>query len=575
MTVNPLAAVEERQAALEARHPRWISRRIDQQLDVSTEVFASRPYVVTDEKTWTYAMIRDWSLQVALGLRNLGVKPGEHVALMMANYPEFVAAKFGIARVGATCIPINFLNRRNELAYVLRQSDAVTLITMDTIRGLDYIADLDAICPGWIDSAGGSNFPKLRNVVVLESAERELPPGAMSFGDLCELGNGEELPLVDIGPDAIADILYTSGTTGEPKGVLLSHEMQLRTAYGSAFGRAFQDGRRITFSLPMYHVYGLMEGMLAVPFVGGAIIPQLSFSPSATLEAIERHQANDVLFIPTMTAALLDEIEKNPGRWDLSSLQSMITSGGIAPPDIWDRLRQTLGDIELTTGYGMSETSGSSTVTRPDDPSERREHTNGRLRDVGVAGAGLPGGHLVEYRVVDHRNGSDVEPGEIGELVCRGLGVTSGYYRKPEETAAAIDEEGWLHTGDLGRFDDQGYLVLVGRLKETFRTGGEQVMPKEVEDVIAALPEVAQVHLVAIPDPKAGEVGVAYVVAREGHTVDPEAILEYCRKNLARFKVPRHVMALELGEVPTTPSGRPRKFLLAERAKTEFLGSSS
>ena len=407
--------------------------------------------------------------------------------------------------------------------------------------------------------------------MMFQTSERALPAGALSFDALCDLDTPVLVdPLDTIGGEALADILYTSGTTGEPKGVLLTHDMLLRTAFGSVYGRAFQDGRKVTFSLPMYHVYGLVEGMLAVPFVGGAIIPELTFRPVGTLNTISRHRAEDVLFIPSMTSGLLDAYEKDPAAYDLSSLTSMITSGGISPPGIWDRIFALLGEIELTTGYGMSETSGSSTVTAPDDPSERRENTNGKLRTVGAAGRDVEGGYLVRYRVVDTRSGVDVDPGQVGELVCHGPGVTKGYYKKPEETAETIDAEGWLHTGDLGYFDEQGYLVLVGRVKETFRTSGEQVMPKEVEDAIAIRPEILQVHVVALPDPRAGEVGVAYIVAREGYAVDPDEIIAHCEERLARFKVPRHVRVIAIEDIPTTPSGRPRKFLLAERARQEI-----
>ena len=566
-----LASVAERQGDLDARYPQWVPKRIDQMLDTAVKAFPDRPYVITDRGEWSYTQISDWSTRVAAGLIKLGVKPGDHVGLLMANYPEFVAAKYGIARAGATCIPINFLNRRHELAYVLRQSDAVALITMDTFRDLDYVADLDAICSGWQSQGGGDEFPLLKNVVMFQTSERALPAGALSFDALCDLDTPVLVdPLDTIGGEALADILYTSGTTGEPKGVLLTHDMLLRTAFGSVYGRAFQDGRKVTFSLPMYHVYGLVEGMLAVPFVGGAIIPELTFRPVGTLNTISRHRAEDVLFIPTMTSGLLDAYEKDPAAYDLSSLTSMITSGGISPPGIWDRIFALLGEIELTTGYGMSETSGSSTVTAPDDPSERRENTNGKLRTVGAAGRDVEGGYLVRYRVVDTRSGVDVDPGQVGELVCHGPGVTKGYYKKPEETAETIDAEGWLHTGDLGYFDEQGYLVLVGRVKETFRTGGEQVMPKEVEDAIAIRPEILQVHVVALPDPRAGEVGVAYIVAREGYAVDPDEIIAHCEERLARFKVPRHVRVIAIEDVPTTPSGRPRKFLLAERARQEI-----
>lgn len=557
-----LPPVAERQSALEHRHPQWIPRRLDEQLDAAAAEFGDRPYVVTDDRTWTYAQMRDWSIQVARGLVSAGVEPGEHVAMVMANHPEFVAVRFGIARAGAVCVPINFLNRRDELGYVLRQSQAVLLVTMDRFRGLDYLGALDDLAPGWEQGGGGTALPMLRQVIVFPTSPDGGRDGAQTLTGLTG-DDGEFQPVTGVAPDATADILYTSGTTGEPKGVLLTHDMLLRTAYGSAFGRAFQNGRRITFSLPMYHVYGYVEGMLAVLFVGGAIIPQLSFNARATLDAITTHRADDALFIPTMTLAVLDELEREPH--ELAPLTSLISSGGASPTGIWDRIDAMFGPVELTTGYGMSETTASTTVTRPDDPRERLLSTNGRLRDVGVAGDPDLGGRLAVYRVVDQVTGAPLPDGQVGELHVRGIGVTSGYWNKPEETAAVIDSEGWLHTGDLGRLDDD-YLTLVGRAKDCYRCGGEQVMPKEIEDVLTSHPAVEQAHVVPLPDPRMGEVGVAWIVLRPGRTVEADELIAYSSERLARFKVPRHVLTISLADVPTTPSGRPRKFLLAERA---------
>jgi len=339
--------------------------------------------------------------------------------------------------------------------------------------------------------------------------------------------------------------------------------MLLRTAYGSAYGRAFQDGRRILFSLPMYHVYGYVEGLLAALFVGGAVVPQLAFTPEATLAAIGRHRVDDVLLIPVMTQAVLDALEEGAPA-DLSPLTSVISSGGISPTGLWDRIDAVLGPLELTTGYGMSETTASTTVTRPDDPRERRLTTNGRLRDVGVAGDPELGGRLAVYKVVDPETGADLPLGQVGELLVRGPGVTSGYHDKPEEDALAFTADGWFRTGDLGTLDADDYLVLVGRKKDCYRCGGEQVVPKEIEDVLTGHPAVSQAHVVPVPDRKMGEVGVAYVVLRA--PVDSAELIALCRDRLARFKVPAHVLPIELADVPTTPSGRPRKFLLAERA---------
>ncbi|GAC1312971.1 MAG: AMP-binding protein [Acidimicrobiales bacterium] len=562
-----LAEVRDRQRALDGRFVQWTPRTLDEMLDRTADEFGDQPYVITDERTFSYADVQEWSVRIARGLRDIGVRAGEHVAVVMANYAEFVALKFGIARIGAVAVPINFLNRKDELGYVLHQSDAVALVTMDTFRDLDYLGALDELAPGWESGGGGEALPLLRRVVVFPTGTAPVRAAAMSFAQLAATAAGWE-PLESSDPSAPADILYTSGTTGSPKGVILTHDMLLRTAYGSAYGRAFQLGRRILFSLPMYHVYGYVEGMLAVLFVGGAIIPQITFSAADTLRGISEHRADDVLLVPTMTLAVLDAARR--GSYDLTSLTAVISSGGQAPPGIWDEIFDLLGPEEVTAGYGMSETTASTTVTRPDDPRERLADTNGRLRDVGIAGDPDRGGRLAVYRVADPESGKVLERGEVGELEVSGIGVTSGYYKKPDETAAAFTEDGWLRTGDLGRIDEDDYLTLVGRKKDCYRCGGEQVVPKEIEDVLTTHDAVAQAHVVPFPDPRMGEVGVAWIVAREGKVVNAQELIAYCAERLARFKVPRHVLEIAADEVPLTPSGRPRKFLLAERAAAEL-----
>ncbi len=556
-------SVVERQQALESHHPAWVARTLDQALDEVARTWPDREFIVTDHVSFSYREVDQWATRLAYGLQHAGIRPGDHVALIMANYPEFVALKFAISRVGATAVPINFLNRRDELAYVLEQSDARCLVTMDSFRNLDYLEMLDQLAPGWERAGGGARFPDLERVFVFPTSDRALRPGAHP---LAELDSGNAAPIAtSADPRATADIIYTSGTTGGPKGVMLTHDMLLRTAYGSAFGRAFQDGRRILFAMPMYHVYGYVEGLLAALMVGGAVIPQLQFDPAKTLRAVGEHHANDILLIPTMTLSLLDELERQ--RYELGSLTAMLSSGGKSPPEIWDRIASMFGPIEVTTGYGMTEATASSTVTRPDDPSERLRNSNGRLRDVGVAGDPDNDGKLVVYRVVDSASGAELSRGSLGELRMKGMGVTRGYYNKPAETAEAHDDEGWFRTGDLGILDEEGYITLKGRTKESYRCGGELVLPLEVEQVLATHPSISEVHVVAVPDTRMGEVGIACVVAPSQPQVTEAELIDFCAPRLARFKVPRHVVFIRPEQVPVTATGRPRKFLLAELAQ--------
>jgi fatty-acyl-CoA synthase len=559
-------SAESRQASLDARFPTWAPTTLHGVLDEAATDFCDSPYIITEMGTWSYREVVDWSLDLAGGLKALGIMPGDKVALILGNYPEFVALKFAISRLGAVAVPINILNRRDELEYLLRQSDASVLVTMDRFREVDYLQALDEVIPDWEQSGGGNNLPELRQVIVFETGIGPLRNGVRRFQSLMDCNRFDYLA---VDANAVCDIIYTSGTTGPPKGVLLTHDMLTRTAFGSAYSRAFGIGHRILFSLPMFHVFGYVEGMLSVLWVGGAIIPQLKFDPNITLEAIEHHKAQDALLIPTMTLAVLEAAKA--GSYDLSSLDFSLASGARAPERIWQEIHDVLGVSEITTGYGMTETTASGVVTKPTDPISRLLTTNGGHRSVGAAGRGLPDGKLVSYRVVDRETGQELGTGEIGELVAKGAGVTTGYYNKPVETKAAFTPDGWLYTGDLGIIDDDGYITLSGRSKESYRCGGELVMPTEVEDVLTENSDVLQAHVVPIQDEKMGDVGVAFIVPKPGATLDNEGLREMLMQRLARYKVPRHILLVSESEIPTTASGRARKFMLSQIA-TKMIG---
>lgn len=496
----------ERHAAVLEAYPSWTPLMLHEVLDRAGERTPDRPYILTDDGAFTYAEVIRRSREVAGGLARLGVGQGEHVALLIANHPEFVWIKYAISRLGAVALPINFLNRRDELAYVLEQSDAKVLITMSGFKDLDYLSMLDNIAPGWEASGGGRVLPRLERVVVADDSRAS----AMSLSELTGPAPAE----IETDVSLVSDIIYTSGTTGQPKGVLMTHDMLTRAAFTSVLTRGFGDGWRVLFSLPMYHVYGYVEGMLTVPWVGGAIIPRTSFAGDTTVDAVVRHEANDILLVPTMTLAILDHLKANPTP--MPSLVSVISSGQRSPKGIWDEIRAHFGPVELTTGYGMSEVTATMSMTRVGDPVSTLQTTNGRMRDAGPAGSDDLNGKLVLYRVADAETGAEMPKGETGELQARGLCVTQGYYNKPEETAKTFTADGWLRTGDLGRMLDDDYLVLDGRTKESYRMGGEQVMPTEIEDVLTAHGDVMQAHVVPVPDARMGEIGVAYIVLRDG-----------------------------------------------------------
>lgn len=559
----------DRQAALEQAKPAWNPLTLDQALSLAASEWPDNEFVVSERGCFSYRALDQWVTELAVGLVSKGVRKGDHVALLMANYPEFVALKFAIARAGAVAVPINFMNRRDELKYVLEQSEAVCLITMDRFRDLNYLDMLDEISPEWSLTNRLSALPKRPFVFVFSTGNQPLPAGVSTLADL--KGEGDIPNEGD--PASVSDIIYTSGTTGGPKGVMLTHDMLLRAAYGSAYARAFVARQRILFSLPLYHVYGYVEGLLAALQVGGAVVIQEQFDPDSTLQAIDRYKVDDILLIPTMTLALLEQLKNK--EYPLSSLKSMLSSGGKAPETIWEDIYQAFGAIEVTTGYGMTEATASSTVTRPDDPVSRLKTTNGRLRDVGVAGESSIDGKLVRYRVVDANTNEVLKANAIGELRMKGIGVTTGYYNKPEETAAAFDAEGWFRTGDLGVLDEHGYITLKGRTKESYRCGGELVLPLEVESVLTAHESIAEAHVVALPDDRMGEVGVACIIKQPNADLSEEALAEFCRSRMARFKVPRHFLFLSPEDIPVTPTGRPRKFLLAQVVPSLLTSESS
>jgi fatty-acyl-CoA synthase len=574
---SAVASVQARRAALEARLPVWRERTLSQALDAAAGEHPNRALILGPERAWSYLDVREWSRRLAAGLVALGIQAGEHVGLVMANYPEFVALKFAIARAGAVAVPINFLLRREELEYVLAQSRATVLVTMDRFRDLDYLAALDELAPGWERGGGGERFPSLRQVVVFSDDGRDPAPrdGAASVADLERLGSSDTAALARLerreraaDPRSNADVIYTSGTSGRPKGVMLSHDALLRSAYGSAWTRAFQDGRRILFALPLYHVFSYVEGMLASLFAGGAIIPQTAFDPVATLRAVQEHRADEALFVPTMTIAVLEAARA--GSYDVSSLQTVMSAAAPAPVRLWQALRDELGVREILTAYGMTETSAATTFTQPDGPLELVATTVGTPKRGGVAGDPSLDGLLVSYKTVDPLSGEDLPAGAEGELSARGQIVTHGYYDKPLETAEVLDADGWLRSGDLGRIDGDGNVLLTGRSKELYKCGAELVAPKEVEECLSLHPAVAQAYVVGVPDERMGEVGCAWVVpSADRARPDLDELIAFCRERLARFKVPAYVMFLGADELPTTATGKVQKFRLIERAQAE------
>lgn len=560
-------SIDERRSALIDGMPTWQPMRLDERLDRVAAAHRGRPFVITDDVTLTYDDVVEQSWALADGLVALGLRPGDRVGIIMANYPEFVPLKFAVARAGAVAIPLNYLYRAGELAYVLRQSRANVVVTMAHFADLDYQAMLDQIVPGW-SGEHLEALPDLRAVVVAEVDDHPARPEALTLDALSALGRQQPGAAVSqAGPDDLADILYTSGTTGSPKGVMITHDAPQRTGFASACTRAFEDGRRILFSLPCYHMFGYVEGLMAAMFVGGAVILQTAFDPEHYFAGIERHQATDMLAVPTMTVALVEHPAQD--RYDLSSVFAMLSGAAPAPVWLWEQARDRLGLTEIVTGYGMTESGGAMTLSLPEDPLEVVSATVGRVKLAGSAGLAARGGALIEYRTADPVSGALLPVGAEGELVARGPTVMLGFWEKPDETDRTL-VEGWLRSGDLGRVLAGDYLQLTGRSKELYKTGGELVAPKEIEELLSRHPGVSQVYVIGVPDDRWGEAGCAWVVPEPDVELDAQELIDRCRATLAAFKAPKFVLFTTAAELPTTPTGKVQKFRLVEEAQARL-----
>ncbi len=535
-----LAAPLDRRRDLDAAWSPWIPRSLFDLFGTAAESFPERPLILGKGSSLTYRQTDDKVAALASSLAARGIGARDKVAILLSNTPEFVIAKLAIARIGAVSVPLNIHLGLSELRYILEQSGACGLIAMSHFRDRDYRSDLVAL----------GTIPGLNIMITLG----EPSIGTLSFEECLSAGR---TPLCQIDPADLSDIIYTSGTTGMPKGVQLTQDMVVRTAFASARVRALPDASRLAFVSPLYHVHGYVECLVPVLFVGGAIVLQEKFHAQEFLEIVERHQASEISGVPTMTEKLLEAAGTR--GFDDSSLVAVFNTGGMNRAEIWSEIRAKLRPNEVLTAYGMTETTASTVCTLPEGPDERLVSTNGLPKDSGPAGFGLAGRALATYRLAE-------ESGGIGELQVSGPQVTRGYYDDPEGSAASFTADGWLRTGDLGRIDGDGYLTLVGRIKEAYRCAGEMVMPREVEAVIERFPGVAQVFVVGVPDAKVEEVGCACVVPHGGAHIDAPALIEFCRQQLARFKVPKHVLVFCAEEIPVTATGRPKKFRLLELA---------
>ncbi len=501
---------------------------------------------------------RDFDRQVdaaARGLVALGIKTGDHVAIWATNVPEWVILQFATAQIGAVLVNINPAYRPFELKYVLNQSDSVALFLVERFKTSHYFDMLNQVCPELASAEpgklGSADYPHLRWVVALED---KAPAGGITWTEMLNRGEsvGEEaLAAVaeNLDPDQPINIQYTSGTTGFPKAATLSHRNLLLNGYYAGLCQALTPDDRICIPVPFYHCFGCVLGTICAVVHGAAmIVPAESFNPEATLEAIEKERATALYGVPTMFIAELQH-PSLAGR-DLGSLRTGIMAGSPCPIEVMRQVIDVLGAKEITIGYGLTEASPLITQSRTTDPVELRVETVGRL---------LPG---VEAKIIDPATGETLGDNQQGELCARGHGIMIGYYKNREATDAAIDPEGWLHSGDLAMRLSNGYYKITGRIKEMVIRGGENIYPREIEEFLFEHPAVEQSAVLGVPDKKYGEELCAWIKLKAGAEATEDEIRDFCRASLARYKVPRYVKIVET--FPQTVTGKIQKFKIRE-----------
>lgn len=557
--VNGEAGMVDRRRAIAVRHPTWAAWSLHDYLDWSTEDFGDRPLVITDVMEMDYRTTARLSCRLASGFAARGIKAGDRVGLIMANDPMTVPLLFAIWRIGAIAVPINTLYRPEELAYAVQEAACALLITMHSFGSRQFPAMLDQVLPGW-RSGTCEHVPELKGGLVFD---REAPDGFVE--ELCGAEAGiEPTRFAPVPVDATAVIMFTSGTTGSPKGVEITHDNLTRAAYAGAYHQAFEDGRRAVFSLPLYHGFGLVVGLLSGMVVGGAIIPLLKFDPDTILTAIGRHRATYLMGVPTMTIALLEQAEK--GSYDFSSLTAIHSAAAPTPSWVWKKIQATFGCDEIITSYGQTEVTATVVCTQPGDTIEVVSETQGCIVEAGVAGIADQHGRIAEFKTIDPETLVDLPWGAPGELCCRSPLNSKGYFRRPDATAELFLPGGWIRMGDLGQFREDGNLFLTGRSKELYKSRGELVSPKELEQLLTRHPGISQAFFIGMPDDRYGECGCAWVVRSEGAVIAAEAIREFLSEHVAAYKLPRDIWFITDEDLPKTGTGKVQKAKLKDLA---------
>lgn len=509
---------------------------------------------------WTFSEYQKEINALATGLLKQGIKPGDRVGIWSPNRYEWCLTQFATAKIGAIMVCINPAYRLYELEYSLNKVECSAIITAESFKTSEYLKMLQELAPELASCEPGqlrsAKLPHLTTVIRMGEAKT---PGMMNFAEVCASGTETEAAELErlsgtLQPDDPINIQFTSGTTGSPKGATLTHFNILNNGFQVAEGMQFTEEDRLCIPVPLYHCFGMVMGNLACLSQGAtAVFPSDAFEPVSVLETIAAEKCTALHGVPTMFIAELETPDFD--KYDVSSLRTGIMAGGPCPAEVMKRLIAKMNMSEITIMYGQTETSPVNHMTAIDAPLNKRVETVGKV------------GPHQEIKIVDSE-GKVVPLGEKGELCCRGYSVMQGYWNDEEKTADTIDAANWLHSGDLATMDEEGYVQIVGRIKDMIIRGGENVYPREVEEFLYTHPAIQEVQVFGIPHEKYGEEVCAWVQLREGESSTEEDIKAYCKDKITHFKVPRIIRFVD--EYPMTVTGKIQKFKMRDAMVAEL-----
>jgi len=520
-----------------------LGETIDQNLRRTVEKFPHKEALISVHQNYrvTYTEFYEQVTAVAKGLIALGAKPGDRVGIWSPNCYEWTLLQYATAKIGVIMVNINPAYRTSELIYVINQSGISFIFAAPEFKSSNY--------KKMIDDAREFTETLRKEVYWGDSWERFLENGKKITDE--KLLSFEEKVQFD---DPV-NIQYTSGTTGNPKGVTLSHHNILNNAYFIGIRMNYTEKDRVCIPVPFYHCFGMVIGNLACTVHGATmVIPNDSFDATKTLEAVEKEKCTSLYGVPTMFISELYILDKHP--YDLSSLRTGVMAGALCPPEIMKRVKEQMNMHEITICYGMTETSPVSTQTKIGVPFEKQIHSVGTIHD-----------HL-EIKIINPETKAIVKRGESGELCTRGYSVMLKYWNSPQATQQVIDEQRWMHSGDLAMMDEDGYIHISGRIKDLIIRGGENISPKEIEDFLYTYEGVMDAQVIGVPSKKYGEEVMAWIKTKEGVTLTEQELHDFCKGRIAHYKVPRYWKFVE--EFPMTISGKIRKVEMREISAREL-----